>query len=139
MKTDVLTTGGLAAAAGLNVETLRFYERSGLLAEPKRTAAGYRQYPRSAVARLRFIKRAQQLGFTLAAIRELLSLQAARRRSSARVKRLSERQLEVIDGRIRDLQRMRDALAILSTACDGHGPVSSCPIIHALEENSDES
>lgn len=129
-----LTTGRLAALAGINVETVRFYERSGLIAKPKRTASNYRQYPPSEVARLRFIKRAQELGFSLKEIAELLSLRAAPTRSRSHVKRLSEEKLASIDQKIADLRRMRKSLASISSACDGHGPVADCPIIHALEE-----
>lgn len=138
MTTDALTTGVLAAKAGLNIETVRFYERSGLIKEPRRSASGYRQYPRSTVTRLRFIKRAQQLGFSLRDIGELLSLRASPQRSNARVKRLAEQKLTVIDGKLRDLQRMREALAALSDACDGHGTVAECPIITAIEEEQNE-
>ena len=134
MANDALTTGRLAALAGINIETVRFYERSGLIAEPKRTASNYRQYPQSDVARLRFIKRAQELGFSLKEIAELLSLRATPSRSRSRVKRLTEEKLGIIDCKIRDLQRMRKSLASISAACDGHGPVADCPIIHALED-----
>ena len=133
MENEFLTTGALATEAGVNLETVHFYERSGLLKKPKRTAAGYRQYPRADVARLRFIKRAQELGFSLKEIAELLSLRAAPSRSRSRVKRLTEDKLAVIDGKIRDLERMRATLASVSAACDGHGTVADCPIINALE------
>jgi len=129
-----LTTGRLAALAGINIETVRFYERSGLIAKPKRTASNYRQYPRSDVARVRFIRRAQGLGFSLKEIAELLSLRAAPSRSRARVKRLTEEKLGVIEGKIADLQRMRKSLASISAACDGRGTVADCPIINALED-----
>jgi len=135
MPSDYLTTGLLASEAGLNIETVRFYERTGLLDKPQRTPAGYRQYPRAEIARLRFIKRAQQLGFSLQEIHELLSLRASPRRGSAQVKRLAEHKLTIIDDKIRDLQRMRAALAPLCDACDGHGTVEDCPIITAIEEN----
>ncbi|MEO6847302.1 MAG: MerR family DNA-binding protein [Chthoniobacterales bacterium] len=130
-----LTTGRLAALAGINIETVRFYERSGLISKPKRTASNYRQYPQSDVARLRFIKRAQELGFSLKEIAELLSLRAVPSRSRARVKRLSEKKLEIIDQKISDLRRMRKSLASISDACDGRGSVADCPIINALEES----
>lgn len=134
MANDALTTGSLAALAGINIETVRFYERSGLIAKPKRTESNYRQYPQSAVARLRFIKRAKELGFSLKEIAELLSLRAAPSRSRSRVKRLTEEKLRIIDRKICDLQRMRKSLASISAACDGHGSVANCPIIHALED-----
>ncbi|HEY8899100.1 MAG TPA: MerR family DNA-binding protein [Chthoniobacterales bacterium] len=135
METDFLTTGALAAEAGVNLETVRFYERSGLLKKPRRTAAGYRQYPSADVVRLRFIKRAQELGFSLKEIAELLSLRAAPARNRSRVKRLAVDKLTVIEGKIRDLMRMRDTLASVSSACDGRGSVVDCPIITALEND----
>lgn len=133
MKTSPLTSGALARAAGVHVETLRFYERQGLLAPPRRTSAGYRQYPADAVGRLRFIKRAQALGFSLNDVAALLSLRTAPGRQRARVKRLAEEKLSVIAGKIRDLQRMETSLRALAESCSGVGPLHGCPIIEALE------
>lgn len=134
MDEQTLTIGRLARSAGVGVETIRFYEREGLLPEPARTASGYRQYPRDTVDRLGFIRRAKRLGFSLGEIRELLALAHADG-ERARVKALAERKLAVIERRIEELARMRAALAELTQQCSGHGPVEGCPIIEALADD----
>lgn len=126
-----MTIGRLARASSVGVETIRFYEREGLLDEPARTASGYRQYPPETAERLGFIRRAKALGFSLAEIRELLAL-AEPRDSRARVKALTEHKLAQIERRIDELRRMREALADLNRQCSGHGPVEGCPIIETL-------
>ena len=126
-----LSIGRLARASGVGVETIRFYEREGLLAPPPRTAAGYRQYDSDAIERLGFIRRAKRLGFSLEEIRELLDLAEAHG-ERARVKSLAEHKLAEIERRIEELRRMRKALAELTRQCSGHGPVEGCPIIEAL-------
>lgn len=126
-----ITIGGLARAAGVGVETIRFYEREGLLSEPPRTESGYRQYDPEAVERLGFIRRAKALGFSLGEIRELLGL-AEPAGDRARVKALTEHKLAEIERRIDELRRMRQALSELDRQCSGHGPVEGCPIVEAL-------
>ena len=129
-----LTIGRLADAASVGVETIRFYEREGLLEIPERTPGGYRLYPPETAERLAFIRRAKALGFSLAEIRELLGL-AQPEGDRARVKALTEHKLAEIDRRIEELRRMREALADLNRQCSGHGPVEGCPIIEALNED----
>ena len=129
-----VTIGRLAKATGVGVETIRFYEREGLLEAPRRTASGYRQYPPETAERLGFIRRAKALGFSLAEIQELLQF-AAPTTDRARVKALADHKLAEIDQRIEDLQRMRRALSDLTRQCSGHGPVAGCPIIEALNED----
>lgn len=128
-----LTIGRLAKTASVGVETIRFYEREGLMAAPERTASGYRLYPPEAAERLGFIRRAKGLGFSLAEIRELLGL-AAPSGDRAKVKALADHKLAEIDQRIAELRRMRQALAELDHQCSGHGPVEGCPIIEALTQ-----
>src|SRR5262245_35107394 len=111
-----LTIGQVAREAGVGVETVRFYEREGLLDEPARRASGYRQYTRDAVARLRFIRRAKELGFTLKEIGELLAL---RDDPGADVRARAAAHLTDIEARIRDLTRMRGALVQLIDTCHG--------------------
>ncbi len=130
-----LTRGALAREAGVHGETIRFYEKRGLLREPTRSAAGYREYSSEIIHRVRFIKRAQELGFTLNEVRELLALKANRRRGSAAVKSLAHEKLMLIERKIRDLQQMKVVLGRLVEACDGRGPVAECPIIAAMEED----
>lgn len=128
-----LTIGQVARQAGVGVETVRFYERKGLLNEPARRPSGYRQYEEDVVARLRFIRRAKELGFTLNEIKELLSLRLDPSTSCADVKSRAQAKIADIEERIRTLQRMKKALADLTKACSGRGPISECPILDALD------
>jgi MerR family copper efflux transcriptional regulator len=131
---QTLTIGQLAEAAGNDVETIRYYERRGLVPEPPRGRNGYRRYPVSAVARLRFIQRAKTLGFSLAEITDLLRLQDANA-DRGEVRNLTRQKIADLDQRISDLQRMRFVLSDLEECCSGEGPVDSCPIIEALSQN----
>lgn len=131
---QALTIGGLARAAGSDVETIRYYERRGLVPEPPRGRNGYRLYPASAVARLNFIQRAKTLGFSLAEVADLLRLQDANA-DRGEVRNLTWQKMTDLDQRITDLQRMRAVLADLEERCSGHGPADSCPIIEALNQN----
>ena len=122
-----------AAQAGVNVQTIRYYERRGLLPRPVRRTSGYRELDPEAVRRVRFIKRAQDLGFTLDEIAELLKLRAARPQSRARVRAIADRRRMQVEQKIAELTRMRDALQMLSSQCQ-HGGTLHCPIIEALDE-----
>lgn len=135
MNVQRLSIGRLARAADVGVETIRFYEREGLLPEPARTASGYRQYPLDTIDRLGFVRRAKRLGFSLAEIRELLALAHADG-ERARVKAIAEQKLSVIEQRIGELTRMRDALTGLTHQCSGRGPIEGCPIIEALTDDA---
>jgi len=128
-----LTIGKVARSAGLAIDTVRFYEREGLLQKPARTSSGYRQYSADAVARLRFIRQAKELGFSLSEIRELLALKVAPGKSCADVRTHAEHKIADVDRRIASLKRVRRALSKLASACSGKGPVSQCPILEALE------
>lgn len=130
---DGLTIGRVARDAGLAIDTVRYYEREGLLQKPARTPAGYRQYASDAVARLRFIRQAKELGFTLSEIRELLALKVAPGKSCADVRARTQAKIADVEQRIAQLARMKRALARLASACSGRGPTSECPIIEALE------
>jgi MerR family mercuric resistance operon transcriptional regulator len=130
---ESLTIGKVARLAGIGVETVRFYERQGLIDKPMRRESGYRQYSEDIVRRLRFIKRAKELGFTLKEIKDLLALQLESDRTCADVRRRAEVKIDDIEQRVRTLQRMKKALAKLTMACSGRGPVSQCPIIEAIE------
>lgn len=129
-----LTIGQVARGAGVGVETVRFYEREGLIATPPRRASGYRQYPPQVVQRILFIRRAKELGFSLREITELLSLRVDPSCTCGDVRRRAEDKVADIDERMRTLQRMREALVRLVDACHGSGPTSECPILDALEE-----
>lgn len=124
------TIGKVARAAGVNVETVRYYQRSGLVPEPPRPAGSVRRYSDETVARLRFIKRAQELGFTLAEIRRLLAL--GEPQSCQRARALAAEKLELVRARIADLERMRAVLDSLIERCDATRGRVACPIIETL-------
>ena len=130
---DGLTIGRVARRAGLAVDTVRFYEREGLLQKPARTASGYRQYAPDAVKRLQFIRQAKELGFTLPEIRELLALKVAPGKSCADVRARAEAKLADVERRMAQLVPIKRALVQLAAACTGSGPASECPILEALE------
>jgi Cu(I)-responsive transcriptional regulator len=129
---DGLTIGKLAKRSGLGIETVRFYERQGLIAPPPRTSSNYRIYPPGDIDRLRFIKRAKTLGFSLREIRELLFLREEPTATKADVKRRTEEKIAEIGERIRDLTRIKEALEGLAASCDGEGPTSQCPILQSI-------
>ena len=131
---DGFKTSEVARAGGVNLETIRYYERHGLLPKPPRTPAGYRTFDPEAVRRIRFIKQAQVLGFSLKEIRELLSLRIDPRRSCGDVRTRAEAKLADIEGKIRSLRAIKKTLARFIAACSGRGPVSGCPILEALDE-----
>lgn len=128
-----LRTSEVARRGGVNLETIRYYERRGLLPKPPRTASGYRSFGPDTVRRLRFVKRAQALGFSLKEIKALLSLRAAPKARCADVRARAEAKIEEIDVKIRALEAMRKALQRLTAACSGRGPVSDCPILESLD------
>lgn len=131
---DSIGIGQLAACAGVSIDTVRYYERSGLLAPQTRLASGYRRYGDLQVSRLRFIKRAQELGFSLKDIRELLGL--SKQRDVARVKRAAEKKLAEVEERLAALTRVRDGLSTLVATCPGHGRAADCPILKALGDET---
>lgn len=125
--------GELAETAGVNVQTIRYYERRGLLPEPARRASGYRDYEPETLDRLRFIRRAQELGFTLTEIADLLALRLDPRTPAATVKARAEAKIADIDRKLNDLARIRHALVHLAGRCHGgRGPVGECPFLDAL-------
>lgn len=129
-----LTIGALARAAGVGVPTVRYYERRALLEKPHRTTSGYRQYTADTVRLIRFIKRAQDLGFTLTEIEGLIALRDGNGRRRTEVRQLAEARMRDIDEKLTQLQAMRKALSILveSCACDRGKP--SCPILEAFDD-----
>jgi Cu(I)-responsive transcriptional regulator len=129
-----MTIGALGEATGVGAETIRYYERIGLLPEPARTAAGYRMYEREHVRRLNFIRRGRELGLSLDAVRELLSLAGDRLRSCARVDRLVREHIHDLDHKIAGLQQLRGALQRLADSCRGGGKIADCRILEAMQE-----
>lgn len=126
----ILTIGQLARAASVNVETVRYYQRKGLVAEPERPSNSVRRYSEDSVKRIRFIKRAQELGFTLAEIASLLALEDGR--SCRETRELAGRKLAIVESRLADLSRLRRTLRELVTRCDTSRGKISCPIISVL-------
>ena len=131
---DMLSIGQVARLAGVGVETVRFYEREGLLEEPPRRASGYRQYSEQVVKRLHFIKRAQRLGFSLKEIAELLRLRVDAQTSCDEVKQRTEAKIAEVERKLVELQRMRQALIQVASLCTGQGPASACPMLDALDQ-----
>ncbi len=131
--TKLLTIGRLAKQAGVNVETVRFYERRGLLPRPPRSASGYRLFPAEAERRLKFIRRAQELGFSLAEVAELLSLRVSRRTTSAEIRARAEAKIADIEAKMKSLESIKETLRKLTKVCDGCGPVAQCPILESLD------
>jgi MerR family transcriptional regulator, copper efflux regulator len=130
---DKLTIGDVAEQAQVHIETLRYYERRGLVATPPRSPANYRLYPEETVRRVRFIKRAQALGFFLNNIKALLSLRAAPEVGCADVRARAEAKIQDIDDKIASLSAMKAALSTLVAQCSGEGPLTACPILTSLE------
>ena len=130
--------GELAKRGGVGIETVRYYERSGLLSPYTRLPSGYRRYRDLEVSRLRFIRRAQALGFTLNEVKALLKLSA--QRDVEQVKRSAQVKLGDVDRRVAELQRVRKGLAELISQCPGHGRAEDCPILRALgSENAEDN
>ena len=129
--------GEVADRGGVNLQTIRYYEREGLLPQPPRLPSGYRVYAEPTVRRLRFIKRAQELGFTLAEIRDLLALRIDHDRDRSEVRAIAEAKVADIEEKIRTLSAMKEALVRLTEHCSGHGPASECPILESLDSGED--
>lgn len=128
--------GELARAADVKVATIRYYERRGILPEPPRRESGYREYDRASVARLRFIKRAQRMGFSLVEIETLLALRVDAEQSCEEVRKQAEAKLAEIEEKIQALRELRLALGQLVAACEVGGPKGECPLLQALEDHS---
>lgn len=131
---DSMTIGKVAKGAAVGIETVRFYEREGLIEKPPRRDSGYRAYPADTVDRVRFIKRAKELGFSLKEIKDLMALRIAPGATCGQIKKRAEAKIEDIEDKISSLQRMKQALRKLTAACGGKGAVSECPILDALED-----
>ncbi len=139
MVREHLRIGAVAAQAGVNVQTLRYYEQRGLLRMPERTPSGYREYRPETVQVVRFIKRAQDLGFTLNEIVDLLRLRQSGERDRRLVRELGTAKLVDIEDKIRRLQSMRRALATLVESCACAGAEPACPILEALDDDDGPS
>lgn len=127
--------GELANRSGVGIDTVRYYERQGLLPPPARLASGYRRYDATDIARLRFVRRAKALGFTLVEIRELLALSSRREDDMGSLKTAATEKLIDVEAKLAELMRIRNGLKTLVMACPGHGALEQCPILNALAED----
>ncbi|GAA1580117.1 hypothetical protein GCM10009789_37350 [Kribbella sancticallisti] len=132
-------TSELARKAGVNPETLRYYERRGILPAPERTPSGYRNYPDWAVHLVRFVKRSQELGYSLTDIEHLLRLGDSGAASCAEARAITAARLADLDRKIADLRRMRDSLAHSATTCQGPGPGRLCRLMVQTIESIDHN
>ncbi len=132
-----LKIGQLAEQGQVNLQTIRYYEREGLLPKPPRLASGYRVFSSDAVRRVRFIKRAQEIGFSLKEIKELLSIRIDPKNDCSGVPKLAKAKVTDIEQKIRTLQAMKKVLGKLTLACPGSGPLSECPILESFEPDGD--
>lgn len=130
---SIKSIGQVAKQAGISVETIRYYEKQGLLEEPERKESGYRQYSGKIIERLSFIMQAKELGFSLKEIGELLSLKSGANTACNDVKKIALEKLGEIENKIKMLQRMRKSLKKLVDVCPGQAPINDCPILDALE------
>jgi Predicted transcriptional regulators len=130
-----LRIGEVAERGGVNLQTIRYYEREKLLPEPPRLASGYRVYPDQTVRRVRFIKRAQEIGFTLAEIRGLLAIRIDADRDSSEVRKLAQAKITDIEKKIQTLQLMKGVLSRITERCSGCGPTSECPILESIDSD----
>lgn len=128
------TIGQVASRAAVAIDTIRYYERAGLIPPPARRPSGYRDYPVDTVKRLRFIRRAKDLGFTLNEIGELLFLTEQGQNDMRGMKAAAAAKLKLVEVKVEELQRIRKALRQLVAACPGHGELATCPIVNALSE-----
>lgn len=129
---QAMNIGRLAKLAQVNIDTIRYYEQQNVLPSPARSASGYRQYGQSDLERLRFVVRAKDLGFTLAEIRDLLSLTEERGSDMRGVKHKAEARLAQVEQKIAELRRVKRGLKKLIDACPGEGELKGCPIVAAL-------
>lgn len=129
-----LTIGALSEQTEVNIETIRYYERIGILPNPPRSAGGHRLYANEHTQRLIFIRRSRQLGFSLDQVRELLGLSHGRRMACAKVKTITEEHIADIRRKVRDLQRLERVLSGMAAQCRGD-EMADCPILEALTHN----
>ena len=128
--------GEFARRAGVPIDTVRYYERNGLLPEPARRASGYRDYGDADLARLRFVVRAKARGFALAEVRDLAGLVQDAGAGAADLRAIAQARRAQVDAKLDELVRLRDALDAVIAACPGAGPVSACPIRAAIVEDA---
>jgi Hg(II)-responsive transcriptional regulator len=134
-----LSISQVAIECNVNIETIRYYEKRGLIPEPPRTKSGYREFPEEVIERIKFIKRAQELDFTLTEIQKLICISENDESfSSQEVQQFALQKLDEIDTKLRDLEKVRFVLLDLSERCSGKGPICECPIIQSLSKEGED-
>ncbi len=133
---NLLSIGQVAKAVKITVETVRFYEKQGLLLPPMRSKSGYRQYKPDTLKQLRFIQRAKKVGFTLNEIKELLSLRKTPNSNCTNLKQRALKKINEIDAKLNDLNRIRDSLSQLSMRCNSEENIVDCPILEYLDDDN---
>lgn len=131
--------GEVSKRSGVGIETIRYYEREGLLQEPQRRPSGYRQYDESTISRLDYIRRAKELGFTLAEIRELLELSSAAHAGCNRIRQRAEAKIANIESKIRNLQNIKRSLRRIMQQCKTNSSLRDCPLVHSAQDASGAS
>jgi Hg(II)-responsive transcriptional regulator len=129
----LMRIGEVAKCSGVGIETIRYYEREGLLAAPKRQPSGYRQYDESVIARLQFVRRTKELGFTLAEIKELLSLWFNVSTKCVHIRQRAKQKIDDIDEKLRSLQKMKRSLKKIVAECETRSSVKACPLLVGLD------
>ena len=133
-----LKIGEVARESGVGIETIRYYERKGLLDEPERRPSGYRQYDETVVAHLRFIRRCKELGFTLSEINELLSLWFDEDTKCCDVRKKAQAKIEEVEEKVKGLNRMKRSLKKLIAQCQQRGSLDNCPLLDGLESQQQQ-
>jgi MerR family transcriptional regulator, copper efflux regulator len=132
----LMQIGEVSKRAEVGIETIRYYEREGLLSEPERRPSGYRQYDESVVARLHFIRRAKELGFTLGEIGELLGLRYDNKTKCVHVRQRAEQKIQDIEAKIASLQKMKRSLRKLIRTCEHRDSIEACPLLNGLDDET---
>ena len=132
-----LTIGQVAKRANVNIETVRYYEKIGLFSAPLRTESGYRLFPPEVIERIKFIKRVQDLGFTLSEIKRLLTIADGEKFDCQEVQQFANQKIKEIESKITDLESIKSVLEEISKKCPGQGPVSLCPILEGFKKGGD--
>jgi len=134
MDTKKIKIGDIAKKLGINIQTIRYYERIGMIAKPERSLSGYRYFTEDFVKRIEFIKKAQQIGFSLDEIKELLKLKVSSSKNSKRVREKTEQKLNLIDKKLARLTALKKVLKELVSVCEKKGTTQPCPILQSLDE-----
>jgi Hg(II)-responsive transcriptional regulator len=135
-RTGGLKIGRVAKESGTGIETIRFYEKSGLISEPPRRESGYREYPKETIGRLRFIRRAKELGFSLKEISDMLTLSSSGKGTCGNIRKRATDKIQQVAEKIADLKRIQSALIQFSSTCEKRSPLGPCPFLKQFYEKN---